>query len=92
MRKQELVTLTKDALGLQSKVEAEGFLKEVDALFVSLANGLEVGDKAKVGEYFTVEKVHVEEKSGVAMGVEYTTPAHDTLKIKLTKSGKELVK
>lgn len=92
MRKQELVTLTKDALGLQSKVEAEGFLKEVDALIVSLANGLEVGDKAKIGEYFTIEKVHVPEKNGIAMGVEYTTLAHDTLKIKLTKSGKELLK
>lgn len=92
MRKQELVTLTKDALGLQSKVEAEGFLKEIDALVISLANGLEVGDKAKVGEYFTVEKVHVPEKSGIAMGKEYSTPAHDTLKIKITKLGKELLK
>lgn len=90
MRKQELVTLTKDALGLQSKVEAEGFLKEIDALIVSLANGLEVEDKAKIGEYIVVSKVHQESREGFAMGKPYKTEAKNILKIKLTEAGKKL--
>lgn len=92
MVKNELVTLVKEALGLESKKEAEGFLAEVDAVVEALANGLEVGDKAKLGNFITIEKKHFEEKSGVAMGKEYTTPAHDKLIVKATKATKELTK
>ena len=37
MKRNELIILTKEALGLDTKVAAEGFIKEVDVLFKALA-------------------------------------------------------
>lgn len=90
MKKEQLILTIKEALGLETKKEAEGFVKEINTMFESLANALEVGQKVKVGDYLVVEKAHVEAKSGVAMGKEYTTEARDVLKAKLTKLGKNL--
>lgn len=90
MKKEQLILTIKEALGLETKKEAEGFVKEINVMFEALANALEVGQKVKVGDYLVVEKAHVEAKSGVAMGKEYTTEARDVLKAKLTKAGKEL--
>lgn len=92
MKKNQLVELVKNALALETKKEAEGFLAEVDAVMEALANGLEVGDKAKLGNHVVVEKVHVEAKEGVAMGKPYKSEAKDVLKIKLTATGKSLTK
>lgn len=90
MKKEQLILTIKEALGLETKKEAEGFVKEINVMFEALANALEVGQKVKVGDYLVVEKAHVEAKSGVAMGKEYTTEARDVLKAKLTKLGKNL--
>ena len=83
MRKNEVLELVKNALGLESKKDAEGFLKEVDALIVALENGLEVGDKAKIGSRLSIEKKHIPARSGKAMGVEWTSEPKDVLKAKI---------
>ena len=86
MRKNEVLELIKNALGLETKKEAEGFVKEIEALTEALNNGLEVGDKAKVGS-LTFEKKHVPERRGVStLGEkkEWVKPAHDKLTVKLS--------
>lgn len=92
MKKDELIVLTKSALGLDTKKEAEGFINEVDAIIEALAEGLNVGDKVKLGQHISVEKVEVKEITRSSFGKQTVTPAHETLKIKLTKTGKELTK
>lgn len=83
MRKDQTLTLIKEALGLANKKEAEGFLKEVDALILALENGLETGDKVKIGDRLVITKKHVEERQGVAMGKTWVKPAHDKLVAKI---------
>lgn len=93
MKKDELLVLTKEALGLNSKKEADGFLSEVDAIIETLANGLEVGDKVKLGNYVVVEKKHVPEKEGTTpSGEKFVKEAHDILKIKFVNKIKEIIK
>ena len=87
MKKNEVLELVKNALGLETKKEAEGFVKEIEALTEALNNGLEVGDKAKVGS-LTFEKKHISERRGIStLGEkkEWVIEAHDELKVKLTK-------
>lgn len=92
LKKDELLVIVKDALMLESKKEAEGFLKEVDAVVEALANKLKSQEKVKVGNYFTVEKVHVDEKEGKCNGTPYNTPEHDEMTIKRANALKELVR
>jgi nucleoid DNA-binding protein len=82
MVKEDLIEVVKGALGLETKKEAEGFVKGIDAMVEALKNGLEVDQKVKIGKYFTVEKVYKDEKSGVCTGKPFTTPAHEELLIK----------
>lgn len=82
MKRDELVKLTKEALGLNTNVEAEGFLKEVDALFETLAHELEAGEKVKVGQMLNVEKKLVPAKEGTCAGKAYVTEEHCKLVIK----------
>lgn len=92
MKKNELVILVKETLGLESKKEAEGFLTEVDMVVEAIANGLSVGDKVKLGNHIVLEKKHVEESTRVSFGKEVVIPAGDKLVVKLTATGKKLVK
>ena len=82
MKRNELIILTKEALGLDTKVAAEGFIKEVDALFKALANKLEAGDKVRIGEMISVERKLVPVKEGTVNGVPYKTEEDCKLVIK----------
>lgn len=84
MKKEQVLLLIKNALGLKARKESEGFEKEVAAMIEALENGLEVGDKAKIGG-LVFEKKHVPARSGKAMGVEWTVEEHDELRVKLAK-------
>lgn len=92
LKKDELLTILKDVLALGSKKEAEGFLKEVDAMIEALSNRLNPQEKVKIGNYFTVEKVHVDEKEGTCNGIPYVTPEHDEVNVKKTTALRELIK
>lgn len=91
MDKKELLELLKEKVGFETKKEAGEFIDKIDLAFKSIAETLEVDEKVKVGQYFTLEKKHVEGKTGVALGREYSTPAHDEIKIKKTSLMKNLV-
>lgn len=92
LKKDELLVIVKDALALESKKEAETFLKEVDVVIEALANKLNPQEKVKIGNYFTVEKVHVDEKEGKCNGTPYNTPEHDEMTVKKTSALKNLIK
>lgn len=88
LKKDKVIEIVGNAIGVEKK-EAEGFLKEVDAVMEALANTLPVEEKANLGHFLTVEKKHVDAKNGVSKmgGVEtpWTTKAKDVLKIKISK-------
>lgn len=88
MNKEGLLELTKNALGLETKKEAEGFLKEVDALMEALSNGLEIGTKVKVGKYIEVAKVHKEATTArnPKTGESIAVPEKDVVKVKALKA------
>lgn len=90
MDKKELVGLLKEKLGFETKKEAGEFIDKIDLAFETIAETLEVDEKVRVGQYFTLEKKHIEGKTGVALGREYSTPAHDEIKIKKTSLLKKL--
>ena len=86
MKKSELITRVAEKLEV-TKTEVERILNIVDTIVEVIA---EEGSKTKVGTYFTVEKVHVEEKSGVCAGKEFTKEAHDEILIKRTSICKNI--
>ncbi|WP_283695652.1 HU family DNA-binding protein [Clostridium perfringens] len=86
MTKVELVKGLSEKTGLTRK-EVEERLSFSDRV-VELVK--ETGEKVKLGSYITIEKKHVEEKSGVCNGKEYTTPEHDEIVIKRTTSAKRV--
>ena len=76
-----------------TKKGANDEIKKIDVLVEGLVEKLEVGDKAKIGEYFTIEKKHVDAKQGrnPSNGEIIDIKAKDVVVIKATKAGKELV-
>lgn len=87
MTKVELIKGLSEEMKI-SKKEAEAMIGNVDTVIEFLA---EQGyEKTKVGKFLTCEKVHKEEKKGVAMGKEYVTPEHDELIIKRTATLKNI--
>jgi nucleoid DNA-binding protein len=83
MKKNEMVQLYAEKKEVTKKA-VEELLANIDGLLEAVIEGLEVGEKVKVGQYFTVEKVHKEEKSGECNGKPYTTPAHTEAFVKRT--------
>ncbi len=86
MTKAELVKGMAERLGLAKK-EVEERISFVDEV-VELVK--ETGEKVKLGSYMTIEKKHVEEKSGVCNGKEFTTPEHDEIVVKRTSTCKRV--
>lgn len=86
MKKSELITKVSSKLEI-TKTEVEKILGYIDTIVEVVA---EEGSKTKVGTYFTVEKAHVEEKSGVCAGKEFTKEAHEEILIKRTSICKNI--
>lgn len=89
MKKSEMIKGFAEAKGMTKKA-VEELITNIDELIDFAIEGLEVDEKVKVGQYFTVEKVHKAEKSGECNGKPYTTPAHDEAIIKRTSVLKNL--
>ena len=98
MKKEQVVELVKETLGLESKKEAEGKLAEFDKIVKAVAEKLEDKDKAKIGLFIEVEKKHVEAKhtdarvgrnpkTGAPVDIEAKDyPAFDKVTVKATKA------
>jgi len=97
MKKEQVIEVIKETLGLESKKEAEGKLAEFDKVVKAVTEKLEVKDKARIGSFVEVEKKHVEAKhsdarvgrnpkTGEPIQIEAKdTPAYDKVTIKGTK-------
>lgn len=92
MKKEELKTITKNALNLNSKAEAYEFYKELDAVIEALANELAEGERAKLGDYITIENKRMTGRKGELNGYEFNTPSYNKLVVKGTVALKELKK
>lgn len=90
MDKKELLELLKEKVGFETKKEAGEFLDKIDLAFEVIAKALQVDDKVRVGSYFTLEKKHVEGKSGEINGKAYSTEAREEIKIKKSSLLKKL--
>lgn len=90
MDKKELVELLKEKVSFETKKEVCEFLDKIDLAFEVIAEELELDQKVRVGQYFTLEKKHVEGKSGEINGKAYSTEARDEIKIKKSSLLKKL--
>lgn len=92
LKKEVIIEVIQSQTECQTKKGANEEIKKLDELVEKLVEKLEVGDKIKVGEYFTIEKKHKE--AGIARnpktGEEIPVDAKDLVVIKATKAGKEL--
>lgn len=76
--------------GMEFKTKKEGLefadakIKEVNDLIVKIGKALKVGEKAKFGD-LEISKVEVAERSGTMNGKDWTTPAHESIKVKLVE-------
>jgi len=98
MKKEQVMEVIKETLGLESKKETEGKFAEFDKIIKAVVEKLEVGDKAKIGSYLEVEKKHMEAKhTDARVGRNPRTkeainidakdyPAFDKVTIKATKA------
>lgn len=87
MTKAELIKGLSEEMGITKK-EVETIIGQFDTVIEYLTE--QDYSKTKIGKYMTVEKVHKEEKKGIALGKEYTVKPHDELKIKATKALKDI--
>lgn len=92
LKKEVIIEVIQSQTEGQTKKGANEEIKKLDELIVALVEKLEVGDKIKVGEYFTIEKKHKE--AGVARnpktGEIINVVEKNIIVIKATKAGKEL--
>ena len=87
MKKNDYLKALKETGVVATLEEGKELLEKIDkAIEIAVS---EEG-KTKVGTYFTVEKVHVEAKSGVCNGVDYTKNAHDEIQVKRTSICKDI--
>jgi len=92
LKKEVIIEVIQSQTEGQTKKGANEEIKKLDELIVALVEKLEVGDKIKVGEYFTIAKIHKE--AGVARnpktGEIINVVEKNIIAIKATKAGKEL--
>lgn len=85
MNKAELVKTLAEKTTLSQKDVAS----VIDVLPEVIKETVETGDKIALTGFITFEKAHIKERSGVSKmgGVEkpWTTPAHDEVKVSLSK-------
>ena len=92
LKKEEIIEVIQSQTEGQTKKGANEEIKKIDELVEKLVEKLEVGDKIKVGEYFTIEKKHKNSrvaknpKTGEIINIE----AKDIVVIKATDAGKKL--
>ena len=90
MDKKELLELLKEKADFETKKEAGEFLDKLDLVFEVIAGALEVDSKVRVGSYFTLEKKHIEAKTGEINGKPYSNDARNEIKIKKSSLLKKL--
>lgn len=90
MDKKELINLLNEKVGFETKKEAGEFLDKIDLAFEVIAEALELDQKVRVGQYFTLERKHVEGKTGEINGKAYSTESRNTIKIKASSLVKRL--
>ena len=92
LKKEVIIEVIQGQTEGQTKKGANEEIKKIDELVEKLVEKLEVGDKIKVGEYFTIAKTH--KNSRVAKnpktGEEIPVDAKDVVVIKATDAGKKL--
>ena len=98
MKKEQVLEVIKETLGLEGKKETENKFAEFDKIIKAVVEKLELGDKAKIGSFLEVEKKHVEAKhtdarvgrnpsNGNPINIDAKDyPAYDKVTIKATKA------
>ena len=92
LKKEVIIEVIQSQTEGQTKKGANEEIKKLDELIVALVEKLEVGDKIKVGEYFTIAKTHKEATTArnPKTGEEIAVLAKDVVVIKATDAGKKL--
>lgn len=91
MKKSELVQAISEKMEL-SKAEAARRIDAMDVIVETIAETLEVGDKAKIGDYIVVEKKEVPARTGrnPKTGEVLNIAEKVIIKVKATAAAKKL--
>lgn len=91
MKKSELVSALATKMEITKKAAAEK-IADVNTIIEVIAAGLEVGDKAKIGDFIVVEKKEVAARTcrNPKTGEEIVVPAKVALKVKHTSAVKNI--
>ena len=91
MKKSELVQAISEKMEL-SKAEAAKRIDAMDVIVETIAETLEVGDKAKIGDYIVVEKKEVPARTGrhPKTGEVLNIAEKVIIKVKATAAAKKL--
>lgn len=91
MKKSELVQAISEKMEL-SKAEAARRIDAMDVIVETIAETLEVGDKAKIGDYIVVEKKEVPARTGrnPKTGEVLNIAEKVVVKVKATAAAKKL--
>lgn len=91
MKKSELVQAISEKMEL-SKAEAARRIDAMDVIVETIAETLEVGDKAKIGDYIVVEKKEVPARTGrnPKTGEVLNIAEKVVIKVKATAAAKKL--
>lgn len=91
MKKSELVQVISEKMEL-SKAEAARRIDAMDVIVETIADTLEVGDKAKIGNYIVVEKKEVPARTGrnPKTGEVLNIAEKVVIKVKATAAAKKL--
>ena len=92
LKKEVIIEVIQGQTEGQTKKGANEEIKKIDELVEKLVEKLEVGDKIKVGEYFTITKTHKDATTGrnPKTGETINIEAKDIVVIKATDAGKKL--
>ena len=90
LKKEELVKIAKESLGLKTTVLAEKFVKDIDTLYEAVTRELEINEGIKFGSYVRIDKVIQAEReygerelNGKKIPAQ-VVPAHPVIKVKKT--------
>lgn len=91
MKKNEVLEVIKNGLGLKTKKEAGEVLDTIDAVVEVLVDALDSSEKVAMGNYIILHKKSMPERRGIALGKEWMKPAGDELVLKRSAKLKRIL-
>ena len=92
MKKNEVLEVIKNGLGLKTNKEAGEVLDTIDAVIEVLVEALDSSEKVAMGNYIILHKKSMPRREGTCAGKSYVVEAHDEMIVKRSTRLKNYLK